>query len=493
MKSLVLILIILNFPTLYGKTIRIAISSVPNNLNPLFSTDSNSQNIGRLTHLSLIDSDSNMKPFCRLCESYKEQILKTGEHIISFKLKKNIKFWNGEIVSAEDVKKSIFYFTSTEKSLNSIFRFSFSKIIEAKLIGPFEISLKYQNYSLENLNNLTLLKIIKYENNQIIGSGPYKYGKIEPFSFELISLRKDRPNLVFKVVKDETTLALKLLNSEIDLSLAEMSPRKINWLKTNGKEKLDFFEKESAIYKYINMNHRRKLFQDKKVRKALSLLIPREKILQYKLKDTAILSFGMLSKAFDGLYYKKEIDKYNFTEANRLLDEAGYKKNKEGIRFSLDWKVSNNRSVLEMIEVFKDYYKKAGIKVNITIQEWGTFMRGIKTGNFDIYMSQWIGFTGPDMLRFVFHSENIPPKGANRGAYINTNLDEILDKANIEGNTEKRTELYIKAQKIIADEYPYINLWHPKVIWIARSCLNKLVPYPNGGFIPLLNIESHCE
>ena len=184
-------------------------------------------------------------------------------------------------------------------------------------------------------------------------------------------------------------------------------------------------EKSSTIYRYIAFNHKKNFFEKKEVRRALSLLIPREDILKYKLKGTAELSFGILSKAFTGQYYQAEIDRYNVQEANRLLDLAGFHKNKKGIRFHLDWKSTSNRSILEIVEIVKQYFLKAGIVVNITTQEWGTFMKSIKSGNFDIYTSQWVGFTGPEIFRYVFHSASIPPKGANRGHYMNQQLDHL--------------------------------------------------------------------
>ena len=110
-------------PILKSNEIKIAISSVPNNINPFFSVDSNSQNINRLVHASLTDFDRSMSFSCILCERYSETV-KDGKHRIHFLLKKDIKFWDGSSVTSHDVKKSVSYFSS--KEMKSIFRFAFS-------------------------------------------------------------------------------------------------------------------------------------------------------------------------------------------------------------------------------------------------------------------------------------------------------------------------------------------------------------------------------
>ena len=484
------------------QNIQIAISSRPSNLNPFFSTDSNSQNIGRLVHLSLIDFDAEMKVKCHLCESFSESF-KNGKHQIIFQLKKGIEFWDEQEIKSQDVMNAIRLFQTENKAIKSIFRFAFNKINRVKIINEYKILLEYKKFSLENISNLPLLKIIrlkkslphykKVSTQDIIGAGSYSLGKIAPFSIELIPMDKKRPLLVFKVVKDKTTLALKFINEEIDLSVSDISPRKLKWIQQNSFGKIKIIQKQSTIYRYIAFNHKKDIFKHREVRRALSLLIPRKDLLRYKLKGTADLSFGLFSRAFKGQYYESQIDQYNPGEAEKLLDLAGFPRNKDNIRFSLNWKSTNDRSILEIVEVIKHYFSKAGINIRIITQEWGTFMKSIKSGNYDIYTSQWIGFTGPDMLRYLFHSESFPPKGANRGFYVNKQVDHLLDLATNEIKFKKRNKYYIETQKIIASDYPYINLWHPKINWIARSCIYIDSLYSNASFFPLLNIKKSCD
>ncbi|RLA64231.1 MAG: hypothetical protein DRQ88_05210 [Epsilonproteobacteria bacterium] len=496
------LLIFLLTQVTYAQGVRIALSARPTNLDPFFSTDGNSQNINRLVHTTLTDFNSNMEFECRLCESYREEVI-AGRHEITFVLKKGERFWDGEEVSAKDVKKSVKYF-STDPAIKSIFRFAFLKIIKVEILGKYKVKLIYKKFDQENLSNLSLLKIIKYQKGRdhhignITGAGPYRISLARPLELILKPVfNKYLPELNFKIVKDETTLALKLINGEIDLSLASISPRKLNWLK-NSQNNLKFWESSSSNYKYLSINHSKKYLKIKNIRKALSLLIPRKDILKFKLKGQAILAGGLFSPAFLSLYESLPIDQFSPQEAKALIEAEGFTLNsdglyqKDGAVFTIDWKTNNNMATIELVKIIKSIFEKNGIKVKLTSQEWGTFMRNFKTGNYDIILGQWMGFTGPDMLNFVFHSESIPPKGGNRGRYINKKMDSLLFLAESESSPEKRSDLYKKAQALANVDYSYINLWHPKISWVGRKCLANVGLMPNGSFLPLLNIKNKC-
>lgn len=476
--------------------ITIAISATPNNLNPFYSTDANSQNIGRLLHQSLIDFNPSMLPVCRACKNYSSKMI-GAKQIITFEMRDDLTFSDGSRVKIADVKKSWEYFAK-DKKINSTFMGVFENIESVNLIDEKKIEFIFANFSLENISNLALLKIVKIEKanrenlspQDVIGSGDYELEKAQALEVILKPRINGRAILVFKVVKDETTLALKLINKEVDLSVVTISPRKLAWLKTQDKI-IKNWEVPSANYIFLGLNHKKEKFKDLRVRKALSLLIPRNDILKYKLKNTAVLSNGMFSPAFAELFTNSPLDKYDPGTAEKLLSEAGY--GKKGKILEIDWKVSNNKATIEIVEVIQHYFEMAGIKVNISIQEWGTYMNSFKAGKFDIVMGQWIGFTGPNMLTFVYSSDNIPPKGGNRTSYYNKDVDTLLRLATIEIDDRKRTALYKKANEIINSDYAAINLWHPNIVWIGSRCLKNVELVPTGSFDSLPKVEKICE
>jgi len=495
MAHLIIILFILWSRSLFGNDIVLGISSVPNNLSPFHSTDSNSQNINRILHKSLIDLDRNMNFVCVLCESYKE-IKEKDQYKISFKLKKGLQFWDGSAVDAKSIKDSVSYFQNED--IKSVFRFAFGKIKSVKVVSSYEFEFIYDRFELDHLSNLVLLKIIKMDHDQKTtqGIGDYRLERTNELTIELKS--KTRPNLIFKVVRDETTMALKLIKNEIDISLGSISPRKINWI-LKEYPAIKKWENQSSNFVYLNPNHQSDALKDINVRKALSLLIPRRDILKYKLKGTAIMAHSIFSQSFKDIYIDFDIDQYDKARAMKLIKASGYKHEggyliKNGKKLELNWIVSNNKKTLEIVNVIKNSFEEAHIKINLNILEWGNFMRRYKQGQFDLVMAQWVGFTGPDILKFVFHSDMISPKGGNRGRYLNAKVDELLDNALETYNGQKRNVIFKEVLKTVNQDYAYINLWHPSVVWLARSCINSVKPYPNGSFLALSEIEKvNCK
>ncbi len=488
----------------YASPINIAISSSPNSLSPFFSTDANSQNINRLINASLIDFNTEMQPICQLCESFKEYRTKTS-YKIRFKLKPNLKFSNGKSLTANDVQKSHMYFTETEK-IKSIFRFAFGNITEVKVIDNLTFDLIYKEFGLDHLPNLVLFKIIdipnfekleKVEMEDIVGAGDYKITNIAPLQIDLKALKKGLNDLNFVVVKDETTLSLKLIKGEIDLSVANISPRKVNYLQKNSD--VNVVKVLGTDYNYIGINQKKKIFSNVNVRKALSHLIPREKIIKYKFKGNAVSSNGLYAKSFKNFYIDQPVDQYDPKLAYDLFLKAGFEMrngiwyDNNGEKFSITWKTSSNKFQQEIVTIIEEEFEKFGLVINVMPQEWGTFLRGIKRGEYDLYLGRWVGFTGQDMLKFAFYSEKMPPKGANRVFFDNKEFDNLIIKAEHTINKKKEVELYKKANIVVNNEYPYISLWHPDVIWVMNKCIELKGIYPNGNFLVLKEIKNVCK
>jgi peptide/nickel transport system substrate-binding protein len=92
------------------------------------------------------------------------------------------------------------------------------------------------------------------------------------------------------------------------------------------------------------------------------------------------------------------------------------------------------------------------------------------------------GNNDPDMFEYVFSSRRLPPDGANRGHYRNPRLDALLEQARLETNGEKRKQILSAAQKIIAEDEPYINLWYPDNVCVHRDRLTGIEIPPGGDY-----------
>ena len=105
-------------------------------------------------------------------------------------------------------------------------------------------------------------------------------------------------------------------------------------------------------------------------------------------------------------------------------------------------------------------------------------------GNFQLFFLQWTGgvVADPDILRRVFHSNQVPPAGFNRGHYSNPDVDRLLDEASASGDDQRRLALFQQVQRIVALDLPYISLWYKTNFAVAQRTLTGMHMTPLGDF-----------
>ena len=127
--------------------------------------------------------------------------------------------------------------------------------------------------------------------------------------------------------------------------------------------------------------------------------------------------------------------------------------------------------------------------LEIKSYEWGTFYGDIKSGNFQITTMRWVGVTEPDFYYDIFHSSQVPPTGRNRGRYINQEIDKLTQTGRTTLDPAKRKELYTRTQMILAEDLPYISLWHMNNISIIHNRVNGYRQHPMAGFFSFKEID----
>jgi peptide/nickel transport system substrate-binding protein len=95
----------------------------------------------------------------------------------------------------------------------------------------------------------------------------------------------------------------------------------------------------------------------------------------------------------------------------------------------------------------------------------------------------------PDILYQIFHSASVPPRGDNRGRYMNREVDRLLDQGRKTTDRAERKLIYAQAQKILAQDLPYVPLWWWKNIIVKRPSIQGFVPYPDGELISLQKVS----
>jgi peptide/nickel transport system substrate-binding protein len=135
--------------------------------------------------------------------------------------------------------------------------------------------------------------------------------------------------------------------------------------------------------------------------------------------------------------------------------------------------------------------KQVGINVQIQQNETTTFVADIQKGNFQMYSFSRNGVQDPDFYYVIFHSKNVPPEGQNRGFYSNPRVDELLMQGRSTFDRAKRREAYVELQKIVADDLPYLSLYHQINVTVMRKNIDGYVQYPAGFLlsVPQMSIR----
>jgi peptide/nickel transport system substrate-binding protein len=220
---------------------------------------------------------------------------------------------------------------------------------------------------------------------------------------------------------------------------------------------------------YLNFNVADAALADKRVRQAVAQAIDRQAIVSALWRGHARLAATLLPPGHWAAADDGELAQYPHdpARAQALLDAAGLHADASGVRLSLTLKISTDESTRLLAAVLQQQMRAAGIALKIRSAEFGTFYSDVTHGAFQMYMLKWIGSNeDPDIFRYAYSSGSFPPKGANRGHYVNARVDALLAQAAAETGAPAEVEArrraeYVEVQKILADELPSIPLWYP--------------------------------
>lgn len=443
-------------------------------LDPHAVTDQYSQRVIANIYDRLVESDENMKIVPSLAESW--------ENIDSlttiFHLRKDVKFYSGKKFTAEDVKFSLERAMKSSKlgSLYSLFDKidvideNTVSITTKRPFGPLLYHLAHKSASILNS------KFAKNHdlNQEADGTGGYFLNSWNIGDYILLEKNpnyfKGEPSIKYikiRSIPEENSKVIGLETGEIDIA-ADLESMSRNTVLENSN--LILAETSSFSVQFLGMNVEKTFLKDLKIRKAIAMAIDKKIIIETILMGAVKDANSFLAPGVFG--YSKDVNTYQYNpeEAKKLIKESGYKD------IELTILTSNNTTRAQICEVIQSQLKEVGIKLNIEVVEWGTFLSDTSTGKAELYMLGWSPSTGDADYGLVpnTHSSN-KGSGGNRSFYENKKLDKILDEAKEELDTDKRLALYKEAQEIINTDVAFLPFYYQ----LSNAGLSKNV----GGYI----------
>ncbi len=458
------------------------LGSPPASLDPRLATDAVGMGISSLVFSALFHLDSHLGLVGEFAESWSFRDL-----TYRFSLRPGLRFSDQQKVTREDILFSFAEFMSAKSPFSS--NFKMIDHIEAEYSDTKHfLNIKLSRFSSSFLTDLRVVKILpknlvlKDPNfaQRPIGSGNFVITKEDSNLLQLqvrTDLNLQKPNFKFLnlyFVRDDYTRFLKLLTGEVDIAENEIDLRRVNEFIKRPHE-FEVQKNPSLSMAYILINMKKDVFKNLKLRQALHLAVNRKDLLTYKLEGLALPATSLLSPIHPMFNASLKVPDFNLQAAKQLL--SGLNLGTKPISF----KSSNAPSAVENVSVIVDQFKKLGLHFKQQSFEWGTFYADIKSGNFDLALSKWVGLIDADIYRQAFHSHETPP-GRNRGFYANPHLDELVDKALQTQDFEKRREFYLEAQELVFADLPIIPMWYDLDIAIVSRRIKNFHAYPSGDF-----------
>jgi peptide/nickel transport system substrate-binding protein len=290
----------------------------------------------------------------------------------------------------------------------------------------------------------------------------------------------------FDVVPDTITSALELQKGSADAASNVLTPDMVYAL--IGAPGLDTASGTGSNVWYLNFNVNDPALRDKRVRQAVAMAMDRPPIVAALWRGHARLADSLLPPGHWARANDAELAQYPHDPARAaaLLEAAGFRADKSGVRLTLTLKISTDETTRLLAAVLQQQLRAAGIAMNIRSAEFGTFYADVTKGAFQMYVLKWVGSNeDPDIFRYMYSSASFPPKGANRGHYVNARVDALLAKAGAESGPDvqaKRRTEYVEVQKILADEMPSVPLWYPDNQVVHTARLQGVVSDGDGNF-----------
>jgi peptide/nickel transport system substrate-binding protein len=226
---------------------------------------------------------------------------------------------------------------------------------------------------------------------------------------------------------------------------------------------------------FVSLNVNKRPFNDVRVRKALNYALNKKLIVDRVLGGRATLLNGVMSP--EAFAFNPNLPSYDYdpVKAKALLAEAGYP---DGFDATLDVE----GAFKDTAEVIASFLQKVGVRAKVQVWE-GAVLTPIwrnaeQRKDRDMYFNSW-GNAALDPSDIMVPTIKTANRG-NTSGYSNPKVDDLLTRAEIEADPEKRKAMYLEAQSIVNDDAPWIFLWVPQDLYGVSKKLKGWTPAPDS-------------
>ncbi len=409
-----------------------------------------------------IEPDGSLTPW--LAESWK---ITDGGKTILFKIRKGVKFHNGDTMTTEDVAYSLNRSIANPATIKFTKPFDKAEALDDTTV---KVSLRIPyapvlfcvaNPCMSIISKAAAEKYGKDFALHPVGTGAFKFvewktgermvfTRFDDFWRGPIALK----DLTIRFIANPSTATISLEKGEVDF-LFDMAPADVPTVK--DAKNLTLVTGPGAGCFHVTFNNgKESVFSNQKLRQAVSYAIDREAFLYGGFDGNGFVDEFPGAPAGFGYNPDFKQNPFDLEKAKKLLAEAGYKPGQLTVRI----RTNEHPLYAKPCEILQESLRQMGINATLELLERATYLEEVtRKFNYDITIYQ-ITASIPDtdyMLYTRLHSSMFG--GGNNFSQTNIpELDAVLDKARVEQNPDVRKKLYTDAAQIIKDTAVFIPL-----------------------------------
>ena len=467
------------------KTLTIGLAADPQTMDPQALLSTATTTVVNNLYSKLLVRDDDMNIVKDLVTDYSI----VDDTTWTFTIRNDVKFHNGDPLTSADVKYSIER-AATDETLMEYPHWKNVKSVDIIDDYNFNITTWEPYPALEALLSKSGGDILpKAYIDEVgidgflkapVGSGPYKFVSytkdqevvLEPNEDYYGTKNDSWDKVVFRVIPEASTRVGELLAGGVDI-INNVSPNE--WDRINGNDGTEILLGEGTRVYMLGMKcSEGHATSDVRVRQAIDYAIDDKMIADAVLDGAAVPTLTRVANGVVG-QDKELYGKYNFDvdKANQLLDEAGYPRGEDGIRFTLGFEAPSGRYMLDadvaqtiaaMLE------ENVGIKVDLQLYDSTTYVNILSPRKFKDAALYCFGDNFFDGIYAI--ACYTPDFSMGETDYDNARMNELYASAMANMNLEERVAQIEEAQQIAAEDVPYANIVNLKTAYGVSDNIN---------------------
>jgi len=473
-------------------------------LNPLLANDGASMSVWELMFEPLVKPDPKTgAPIASLADRWDQS---SDGKTYTFHLRGGVTWSDGQPLTADDAKFT--FDTVRDPKVPTPYRSRLDPVDAIDVVDPATLRITLSQPFCPFLANGLQIPIVPKHllvgatdltthpfNTNPVGTGPFVFKDWRTNDHLTLAANPTywagRPKIdqwIRKIVKDDTIIVQQLKTGEMDY--ASVQPESLDELRAQPSLSVTSFA--GPVSGLVAYNLDRPLFQDKRVRQALTMALDRAAIVKSVLFGEGDLLNSPILPASWAYNAGLPTFGYDPDKARQLLSDAGWTPapdgvlEKSGTRFEFTLMTNTGNKVREAVmTIVQDQWSKVGVHVQTQFSEFGAFTdRYQRAHDFDAVVTGGVATTDPD-LAATWSSREFP-NGGNYTHYANPMVDSLIDQARTLNSCDQaaRKALYDQAQAAIVDDQPATFLFVFHTSLAANKRVQNLMPSAWAGASP---------